>query len=201
MKRAMKQLLALVMLTVLLAGLSSMLSALSTRAATPRPDSVTVASLTAQLDDARQQLKRMHAILAFADRYDIPASLSTRIYDNAALAGIAPAIGYQLVNVESHFQDGARSSAAAIGLTQLRVGTARTYDASIDAEDLMNPDTNLRLGFRYLRDLIDRFGNDVPVALEAYNKGPSFITAQQDSGEVLTGSYAHAVMRGVRHTD
>ena len=58
----------------------------------------------------------------------------------------------------------------------------------------MNPDVNLRIGFRYLKDLLKRFDQDVALALEAYNKGPTFIAAQQDSGSVVKGRYSRAVM-------
>ncbi len=52
----------------------------------------------------------------------------------------------------------------------------------------MNPDMNLRIGFRYLKDLLKRFDQDLALALEAYNKGPTLIAAQQDSGSVVKGT-------------
>jgi len=39
------------------------------------------------------------------------------------------------------------------------------------AQLLLDPATNLRIGTRYLRDLLDQFSNSVPLALAAYNAG------------------------------
>jgi soluble lytic murein transglycosylase-like protein len=86
---------------------------------------------------------------------------------------------------------------AAIGLTQLRILTARAYDPTIDESDLMNPDVNLRIGFRYLKDLLKRFDNDLALALEAYNKGPTLITAQMAQGEEVRGRYSRKVLSGI----
>ena len=83
-------------------------------------------------------------------------------------------------------------------MTQLRLSTARAYDATIDASDLMNADVNLRIGFRYLKDLLGRFDHSLPLALEAYNKGPTFVSAEQELGNDVEGRYSRAVMAGVR---
>ena len=129
---------------------------------------------------------------------EVPADLETHIYDVAVAEGIPAAVGFQLVRVESGFENTARSSASAIGLTQLRLSTARAYDATIDASDLMNADVNLRIGFRYLKDLLGRFDHSLPLALEAYNKGPTFVSAEQELGNDVEGRYSRAVMAGVR---
>lgn len=157
-----------------------------------------VDSLQAALKVTRAELERAHQVLEFSGRYGIPGDLSARIYDNAVAEGISPAIGFQLVNIESRFRNSAESDASAIGLTQLRLPTARVYDTTVGPTDLMNPDVNLRIGFRYLKDLLKRFDNDVALALEAYNKGPTFVASQQDSGSVVKGRYSRAVMSGVR---
>jgi soluble lytic murein transglycosylase-like protein len=155
-----------------------------------------VDSLQGELKVTRAELERAHQVLEFSGRYGIPGDLSARIYDNAVAEGIPPAVGFQLVNVESRFQNGVQSGASAIGLTQLRLPTARVYDTTVGPSDLMNPDVNLRIGFRYLKDLLKRFDQDVELALEAYNKGPTLIAAQQDSGSVVKGRYSRAVMSG-----
>ncbi len=161
-------------------------------------DSGDLATVRAQLADAKLQLERAHQILEYSTRYEIPADLSTQIYDVAVAEGIPASVGFQLVKVESGFQNSAQSSASAIGLTQLRLATARAYDATVDPSDLMNPDVNLRLGFRYLKTLIERFDHNLPLALEAYNKGPTFVAAEQDQGRDVTGRYSKAVIAGVR---
>jgi soluble lytic murein transglycosylase-like protein len=157
-------------------------------------DSTTMAG---QLVATRAELERAHRILEFSGRYRIPADLSARIYDTALAEGIPPALGFQLVKIESQFKNTAQSHMAAIGLTQLRILTARAYDPTIDESDLMNPDVNLRIGFRYLKDLLKRFDNDLALALEAYNKGPTLITAQMAQGEEVRGRYSRKVLSGI----
>jgi soluble lytic murein transglycosylase-like protein len=179
-------------------GVSTLIDSRRPVAVVPSDPATDTTTLRAQLTDARRELERAHQILEFATRYSIPADLATHIYDVAVTEGIPPAVGFQLVRVESGFENTARSSAAAIGLTQLRLSTARAYDATIDASDLMNADVNLRLGFRYLKDLLGRFDHSLPLALEAYNKGPTFVSAEQELGNDVEGRYSRAVMAGVR---
>jgi soluble lytic murein transglycosylase-like protein len=160
----------------------------------PSADSTTMAG---ELVATRAELERAHRILEFSGRYRIPADLSARIYDIALAEGIPPALGFQLVKIESEFKNTAQSNMAAIGLTQLRILTARAYDPTIDESDLMNPEVNLRIGFRYLKDLLERFDNDLALALEAYNKGPTLITAQMEQGEEVRGRYSRKVLSGI----
>ena len=161
-------------------------------------DSATLTTVRAELADAHRELERAHQILEFSGRYAIPGDLSAQIYDMAVAEGIPASIGFQLVKVESEFQNTAQSTASAIGLTQLRIATARGYDATVNQSDLMNPTVNLRLGFRYLKDLIERFDNNTALALEAYNKGPTFVAAEQDQGRGVEGRYSKAVIGGLR---
>lgn len=151
-----------------------------------------------QLTETQGELDRAHRILEFSGRYRIPADLASRIYDHATAAGIPPALGFQLVKIESRFINSAESYAAAIGLTQLRLPTARAYEPTVTPADLMNPDVNLRIGFRYLKDLLKQFDNDLALALEAYNKGPTLVAAQMQEGIEVRGKYSTAVLGGMR---
>jgi soluble lytic murein transglycosylase-like protein len=63
----------------------------------------------------------------------------------------------------------ALSGAGARGLLQLMPGTARELGVVSD-----DPAANVLAGARYLRQLLDRFGN-VELALAAYNAGPTAI--------------------------
>ncbi len=157
-----------------------------------------LAEMKGQLKATRQELERAHQILDYSGRYGIPADLSATIYDNAIAEGIPAAVGFQLVKIESGFKNTAASYASAIGLTQLRLPTARAYDSRLNESDLRNPDVNLRIGFRYLKDLLKRFDNNVALALEAYNKGPTLVAAQQELGTQVEGKYSRAVLSGLR---
>ena len=85
-----------------------------------------------------------------------------------------------LVDQESKGNAGARSSAGALGLTQLKAAAAvdaaaRLKEPAPTDTDLLDPATNLRLGASYLQLLIDRFGGDIDVALAAYFKGAGWV--------------------------
>jgi soluble lytic murein transglycosylase len=79
-----------------------------------------------------------------------------------------------LVAQESTFTTDVRSSANAVGLMQLIPGTARRYAAKLgirySSGILTQAETNIRLGMRYFKDLMNRFGG-AHFALASYNAG------------------------------
>jgi soluble lytic murein transglycosylase-like protein len=160
-------------------------------------------SLSEQLEAARGetaviklQLERANAIMANSTKYQIPADLAAAIYDIALSEGIDPALGYQLVKIESGFKATARSRMDAFGYTQLQVPTARFYQPGITARDLYDRDTNLRIGFRFLNDLLERFSYDVHLALLAYNRGPAKVNDILAKGGNPANGYSDAVLKG-----
>jgi soluble lytic murein transglycosylase len=67
----------------------------------------------------------------------------------------------------------------------------------VQAADLRSPALNLRLGFRYLHTLLDRFDQDVILALAAYNSGPTRVEQQIARGQAPASAYARKVLRNV----
>jgi soluble lytic murein transglycosylase-like protein len=65
-------------------------------------------------------------------------------------------------------------------------------------ERLHDPEINLRIGFRFLKDLIARFDGDLRVALLAYNRGPTRVAELLAAGEDPANGYSKAVLSGVR---
>jgi soluble lytic murein transglycosylase-like protein len=144
------------------------------------------------------QLERANAILENSTKYQIPADLSAAIYDIALSEGIDPSLGYQLVKIESQFNRKAKSPMQAYGYTQLQVATARFYQPGIKEKDLYDRDTNLRLGFRFLNELLARFHYDVHLALLAYNRGPARVDQILAKGGNPANGYSDAVLKGYR---
>jgi soluble lytic murein transglycosylase-like protein len=162
-------------------------------------------SLSEQLEAAKGetmvlklQLERANAILENSTRYQIPADLSAAIYDIALSEGIDPALGYQLVKIESQFNRKAKSAMDAYGYTQLQLPTARFYQPNITVRELYDRDTNLRLGFRFLNELLARFKYDVHLALLAYNRGPKRVDDILAQGGNPANGYSDAVLKGYR---
>ena len=144
----------------------------------------------------RLQLERTNAIMANSVKYQIPADLAEDIYDIALSEGIDPALGFQLVKIESGFKGSARSSMEAYGYTQLQLPTARFYDPDVTVKGLYERETNLRIGFRFLRDLLEQFDHDMELALVAYNRGPGKVAGILAKGGDPANGYAEAVMEG-----
>lgn len=155
-------------------------------------------SIRGELTVARLQLDRAEAVMGFSGRYNIPADLAAAVYDVALAEGIEPGLAFRLVSVESRFDSRARSSAGALGLTQVLPSTARLYEPGLTNEQLYERETNLRLGFRYLHDLLTRYDDNLERALLAYNRGPSKVQDLLRAGVNPANGYAQTVMRGYR---
>lgn len=149
-----------------------------------------------ELELVKLQLERTSAILQNSARYQIPADLAEDIYDIALSEGIDPELGFRLVKVESGFKATARSAMEAHGYTQLQLPTARFYDPGVTVRDLYDREKNLRIGFRFLRDLLEQFDHDMELALVAYNRGPAKVAGILATGGDPANGYAEAVMEG-----
>ncbi|MGH7482598.1 MAG: lytic transglycosylase domain-containing protein [Longimicrobiales bacterium] len=147
-----------------------------------------------ELELFRIELSRLRRILEQSAAHRIPADLSASIYDIATAEGIDPALAYRLVAVESEFATRAVSHRGAIGLTQVMPATAFELAPSLRREDLFERDTNLHLGFRYLRQMIDRYDGDLRLALLAYNRGPGTVDSIRSDGGDPANGYARRVL-------
>jgi soluble lytic murein transglycosylase-like protein len=137
--------------------------------------------------------------LSYALRYRISNDLATTIHDAARQEGIDPELAFRLVRVESNFNPRARSYAGALGLTQLMPFTARMVDRRMNSTAaVLEPEANLRTGFRYLRGLLRRYDGDVRLALLAYNRGEGNVDRDLRRGRDPENGYSAKVLgRGV----
>lgn len=95
----------------------------------------------------------------------------------AAEAGVDVANVYAVMRQESRFSAGARSVAGASGLMQLMPLTARwiatRYRIAYKRESIDDPATNVRIGARYFKLVLNGFDGSQAHAAAAYNAGPS----------------------------
>ncbi len=159
-----------------------------------------LADLRGRLTVTELKLDRMTVVAQYSSAYRIPANLAGRIYDAALAEDLHPSLGFQLVKVESNFRSQARSHRAALGYTQVRIQTAREVDPTVTERDLLDPDTNLRIGFRILRRLLRQFDYDLELALRAYNLGPTgaVMSLMDSTADAKAAAYSESVLKGVR---
>jgi soluble lytic murein transglycosylase-like protein len=101
------------------------------------------------------------ALLARATQYD-------SIIEKAALSSaVEPNLLRAVIVVESGFNSRAVSKRGAVGLMQLMPATASRFGVA----NRYDPSQNIHGGAKYLKFLMDRFGQDVRLALAAYNAG------------------------------
>jgi soluble lytic murein transglycosylase-like protein len=156
-----------------------------------------------ELADTREELQRVmleldraNTVLHFSARYKITADLAASIHDIAVAEGLEPELGFRVVRVESQFKERATSPVGAVGLAQVMPSTARYLQPDITVEQLYDRETNLRIGFRYLRGLIREYKGDVRLALLAYNRGPVAVNNARAAGLDPTNGYERVVLRG-----
>jgi len=106
--------------------------------------------------------------------------------------GLPRNVFLSMLQQESRFDPNAVSPRGAVGIGQLMPGTAA--DLRVDPRD---PVQNIEGSARYLRQQLDRFEGNVPLALAAYNAGPRRVT---EAGNTIpdnpeTRAYVPAVMR------
>jgi soluble lytic murein transglycosylase-like protein len=146
-------------------------------------------------DEARRFTSSAFPEFRFASHYGISAEMAGRIERAARAEGVDPELAFRLVRAESRFNPRARSRVGALGLTQLMPGTARSIDRSLRTEaQILDPDANLRTGFRYLRQLLDMFDGDVRLALLAYNRGEVRVIRLRRQGRDPENGYSHRVL-------
>ncbi|MEO6026963.1 MAG: transglycosylase SLT domain-containing protein [Candidatus Binatia bacterium] len=104
--------------------------------------------------------------------YQYPRAYWSRVTAAADAARLDPYVVVALMRQESLFDPDAVSPAAAYGLMQLLPSTAsRVAGTTMEPRQLFDPTTNIGLGTRYLRQLLDRYDGNLAKALAAYNGG------------------------------
>lgn len=103
-----------------------------------------------------------------------PEKYSEFVVKYAEEYGVDPLLVYAVIKAESNFNNNLVSSKNAKGVMQLMDGTAREIacngiiNKEFEADMLFDVETNIKLGTKYLSNLIDKYGNYY-VAVAAYN--------------------------------
>jgi soluble lytic murein transglycosylase len=133
----------------------------------------------------------------------------------SAKNNLDPYLVASLIRQESEFNPSAISPANAYGLMQMlpSVGKSMAREegmSNFQTFQLLDPATNIRLGTRYLRKTLDRFGGVKEYALAAYNAGDERVVDWQAAGPYQgidefvesipfseTREYVEAILRNV----
>src|SRR5215472_5898707 len=160
-----------------------------------------VAHFTDKPDSRRYQLFDLRGLTHSGDRYDSGLLARATQYDaiieaEAKSAGVEPNLLRAVIVVESGFNSHAVSKRGAVGLMQLMPDTAARFGVS----DRYDPQQNVRAGALYLGFLINRFRQNVRLALAAFNAGEDAV--DRNAGQIPpfseTLEYVPKVMRVYR---
>jgi soluble lytic murein transglycosylase-like protein len=104
----------------------------------------------------------------------LPAQqVDSLVGETAEREGLSADLLRSVMKQESAFRPCAVSSKGAMGLMQLMPATAE----QLGIQDPFDPVSNLDAGAKFLKQLLGKYGGDVPKALGAYNAGPSKVDA------------------------
>jgi soluble lytic murein transglycosylase len=122
----------------------------------------------------------------FVQRIRYPLRYEAIVRGHARNYDLDPSLLAAVIYTESRFNARARSDAGAIGLMQLLPDTARgiavrTGGDGFVVDDLYSPEINVRYGAWYLRNLLNRYG-DERTALAAYHAGPGNVDGWRKQG-------------------
>jgi soluble lytic murein transglycosylase-like protein len=109
--------------------------------------------------------------LPYAPHALTPGELQSLVSSASARNAVEPALVNAVVMAESAGDPSAISTAGAQGLMQLMPGTS----AGCGINNPFDPAQNVDCGSRYLHELMQRYNNNVQLAVAAYNAGPGAV--------------------------
>ena len=129
---------------------------------------------------AASEALRDHPIHRRVDGHPNVARYEPLVADHAGRNGLDPALVKAVIAVESAYDPAAVSEKGAVGLMQVMPDTGARYGVAGDArrstaDKLKEPAINVRVGTRYLKDLLERYAGDLSLALAAYNAGEGVV--------------------------
>ena len=131
-----------------------------------------------RLEDHHRALRLARALaVGKRRRYDFPLAYWDVLQTHAQAQGLDPYLVLALIRQESLFDPQAVSRARAYGLMQLLPSTATKLLQPLPGAELRlaDPDRNIALGTRYLRQLLSRYEDNLILGLAGYNAGPDAV--------------------------
>ncbi|ASP47713.1 transglycosylase SLT domain-containing protein [Cognaticolwellia beringensis] len=115
-----------------------------------------------------------------------PLGFETDIKHYSGNEKINPAWAFAIARRESSFMSDANSPAGAKGLMQIMPGTAKQLARKkVSNQYLFKAKNNIKLGTKYLRDLLDKHDGNQVLATAAYNAGPYRVKSWLKDAEPL----------------
>ena len=117
-----------------------------------------------------------------------PLDYQQSIAKYAQINNLNPNLVCAVIYTESRFNADSVSGAGARGLMQIMPGTGKGIAERLGESpmgNLLDPDTNIRYGTRYLREELDQYNNDLDEVLASYNAGGGRANAWRMYGEAL----------------
>jgi len=112
----------------------------------------------------------LSASIANAKNYNRPY-IKMLLIENARLSEyVTPALAIAVAKVESNLRSDAVSNKGAIGVMQIMPRTG-LLEFGVKRKDLFNPIINIKIGVKFLDQLIKKYRGNIGVALSHYNGG------------------------------
>src|ERR1039458_5753246 len=107
---------------------------------------------------------------------------------------VEPKLLRGVIEQESGFHACAISAKGAMGLMQLMPATVQRFNV----DDVFDPKQNIDAGATYLRQLLDKYNDDIKLALAAYNAGPNSVDLTGGIPDIKeTRDYVEAVIKTI----
>jgi soluble lytic murein transglycosylase len=111
-----------------------------------------------------------------------PRAWESAVVASSRSTSVPEELIWGIMRAESHFRQDAHSPVGALGLMQLMPFTSRKVAGlmswtGFEVRALLDPESNIKVGSRYLQRLLEKFSGRVPLVAAAYNAGPHRVNA------------------------